>query len=125
MNHLCTRSSKRARHFDRILIVNSHLRLSPLQQPHAQTILEIDCRYNDHCSRTKLITSSNNAPFVAIEFPPSAVRTPRQSVNVPPASSMIGNSGAQSHRFITGSSIMSCLLYTSDAADERSSVDLG
>ena len=41
------------------------------------------------------------------KYLPSAVRTPRQSVNVPPASSIIGSSGAQSHKFITGSSITS------------------
>src|SRR4051812_726978 len=107
MDHLRARCRKLPRHLDRVLIVNSHLRLAPLQQPHTQTILEIDCRYNDHYCRIKPITSSNNTPFVAIAFPPSAVRRPRQSVNVPPASSMIGNNGAQSHRFITGSSITS------------------
>jgi hypothetical protein len=53
------------------------------------------------------ITSSNNTPFVAIEFAAYAVLSPRQSVNVPPASSMIGKKGAQSHKFMTGSSITS------------------
>ena len=35
VNHLRARGCKLSRHLNRILIVNSHLRLSPLQQPHA------------------------------------------------------------------------------------------
>src|SRR6185503_21225698 len=107
MNHPRSGSHKLLRHLNRTCIVNSDVRLSTLNQTHARTVLEIDCRYDEHYPDTNCITSSNNNPFVAIEFPPFAVRTPRQSVNVPPASSMIGNSGAQSQRFITGSSITS------------------
>src|SRR5438552_628645 len=60
-------------------------------------------------SRTVLITSSNNTPLVEIALPPVIVRAPLQSVKVPPASSMIGCSAAQSHTFITGSIITSAL----------------
>src|SRR5689334_4069249 len=82
MNHLSTRSCKLPRDCERVLVVNSHVRLASLRQSHAATVSEIDCGNYDHAM--SFITSSNNNPFVAIALPPLAVLTPRQSVNVPP-----------------------------------------
>src|ERR1041384_4434152 len=51
MNHLRSRRHKLLRHRDRVLIVNSHVRLPPLQQPDAFAALKIDRRYYHHNSR--------------------------------------------------------------------------
>src|ERR1043166_4395210 len=73
MNHLCTRSSKPTRDFDRIFIVNSHVRLSPLQKSHTQTILEIDCGNNQHYYRTERGSAgSTSSHDVTIELRPGA-----------------------------------------------------
>src|SRR5208282_639753 len=52
-------------------------------------------------------TCSYSAPFVANPSPPEIVRRPRQSVNLPPASSRMGISAAASHSCSAGSSMIS------------------
>src|SRR6185369_3822688 len=48
VNQLCTGRRKLLRHRKRILIVNSHVRLPPLPQPHALAVLKIYRGYYDH-----------------------------------------------------------------------------
>src|SRR3954447_12520879 len=57
--------------------------------------------------RVWAITWSNSSPLVETAFGPWIVGLPIQSVKVPPASSRMGRSAAQSQTFMTGSSIIS------------------
>src|SRR5204862_5328574 len=80
-----------------------------LSQTNAAAVLQVDS-WNDLHTQFLIstdITSSKTNPLVATALPPSIVRLPLKSVNVPPASWIIGDNAAQSQMFITGSSITS------------------
>src|ERR1700754_84879 len=44
VNHLRTRSRKTLRHVNGVLIVDRDVGLAPLRQPHAASVLQINCR---------------------------------------------------------------------------------
>src|SRR5215831_2554450 len=108
MQPLCALRRKLFGRLQRIGVVNRRLILAAFDQPHAVAVAQIDGGNDNHeFSRTICMTWSNNLPLVEMALPPSIPGLPFQSVKVPPASSRIGRSGAQSQRFMIGSSIMS------------------
>src|SRR6185437_16424677 len=111
MKHLDAGGLVTLRDVDRIAVINFGCVSASLCQPHTVAALEIDRRDDEHqvvsAFRIVSITSGKSTAFVEIALPPLIVRRPCQSVNVPPASSMIGSSAAQSQIFMIGSSITS------------------